>query len=448
MIMNVLTRIARTLDFFLSPDLRKLEMRDIIRLRFLVFAILAVIPIGFIPSLLFRGFASSGLIWIYQGVANAVVSIALLWAMRRSRNHRRIAMFSVLWMHGLFVLLLLGLPSLFSLIYLWLSFLIVITSLILGMRGAFYSFFGLTTLSLLNIAYQYQRDTPWMILPLDMYVEQILLGLTGSTFLTAAVTGVYEYMRDVNEQHQSRQRLIAARHAHTGAVGELVGHVAHEVNNPLAILQGSVTRLRRQLDRNQPSHEARKLLAHMQRSHERMIRVQQSLAIFASGHQHEPFVSWDIRSILKDVQLAMKPQAQAQQVWLEFHEQLVIRTLRCQPHQLVYVLCSLIQNALDACRDHSSPHIVVEVREVEDMLEIAVSDNGKGIDAPAQDRIFQPFFTTKSGGNAQGLSLSVSRGILSQHGGVIYFKSRPGATTFTCQIPRAAVSDIQPAKGA
>lgn len=446
--MKALMRMIQTLDFFLSPELRKQESRDIMRMRLLVFAILAVIPIGFVPCLLFRGADTGALVWIIQGFANLLVSIGLLGGLRRTRDYRRIATISVLWMHVLFVYSLLVFPSTFSLIYLWSSFLVVLSSLIIGMRGAFLSFGVVTALSVLTVTLRYLQGAKWMILKLDIYEEQLVLGLIGSTILTAAVTGVYEYMRDASDKHHSRQRLIAARHAHTGAVGELVGHVAHEVNNPLAILQGSVARLRRHLERNEWMHEGRKLLSNMQRSHERIIRVQQSLAIFASGHQHEPFVSQDVRSILKDVQLAMKPQALAQQVTLDFHDPGKSLLLRCQPHQLVYVLCSLIQNSLDACRDHPNPQIHVTVREVDAFLIFGVSDNGKGIDAGVQDKIFQPFFTTKSGGSAQGLSLSVSRGILARHGGEILFKSHPGATLFTCLVPRDPVASMPMAKGA
>jgi signal transduction histidine kinase len=446
--MKVFHRIASILDHFLSHELQKMESHALIRVRFLVFALLFVMPCGFIPSLLLQSWDPSGPIWIYQGFVNLLVALLLLKALRRSRTHLRIAFCAVLWLHILFLFTLLALPSLFSLVYLWISSLVVISSLIFGMRGALLSSSALTTISLATIAYRFQEGIPWVTLDFEAYVHQIFYQLAGSTLLTAAVTGVHEFMRDASESLQSRQRLIAARHAHTGAVGELVGHVAHEVNNPLAIMQGSVIRLRRQLERGEWSHEAHKLLLNMQRSHERMIRVQQSLAIFASGHQHEPFVSHELRSLLKDVQRAMKPQAQAQQVRLEFKDLSQPQPIRCQPHQLVYVLCSMIQNALDACRDHAEPHVLVEARDEGSMLVLTVSDNGKGIDPSVQDRIFQPFFTTKTGGQAQGLSLSVSRGILARHGGEIRFQSQPGATRFSCMIPRMDASDIQLARGA
>ncbi len=445
--MKFFTHIVNTLDRFLSPDLRKLEMRELIRLRFLVFTIIFVIPCSFFPSLLLKSLHPDDHFLIYQGPVNLVVSLILLWNLHSSRNHHRMRALTVLWSHVLFVFNMLAFPTIFSLIYLWSSCLIVFTGLNFGIRGALLSYFGLTTLSLLNITHQYQQNAAWQSLEFDSYVEQILLSLTGSTLFTAIVAGVYEYMRDASDRHTARQSLIAARHAHTGAVGELVGHVAHEVNNPLAILQGSVMRLRRQLEKDDRNHEARKLLAKMQRSHERIIHVQKSLAIFASGNLHEPFISHDVQSILKDVQMAMKPLAQAQQVQLDFRNVSLKQRIRCQPHQLVYVLCCLIQNALDACRDQQDPKIVTVVQDEGPLLRFSVADNGKGIDVSVQERIFQPFFTTKISGNAQGLSLSVCRGILAQHGGDIHFESQPGATTFTFQLPREAGSEIQQARG-
>ncbi|WP_176736968.1 sensor histidine kinase [Oligoflexus tunisiensis] len=444
--MKFLNSIVALLDRLLSPELRRMEMRDLFRVRFLAFAILFLIPCGFIP--LFSSQVRESTHSTALGLVNLVVCLILLGSLRRQQRYGPLAAFFVLWIHAFFIFMVAATPSLFSLVYLWSSYLIVISCFLFGLRGAFLASFGVIASSVLNILYRHHEGSPWLAMTQNEYIIQIFLQLTASTLLTAAATGVYEYLRDVSDQHQTRQRLLTARHAHTGAVGELVGHVAHEVNNPLAILQGSVTRLRRQLERNEWSHEARKLLSNMHRSHERIIRVQQSLAIFASGNQHEPFVNVDVRSILKDVQLAMKPQAQAQQVDLDFNDQAAGSTLRCQPHQLVYVLCCLIQNALDACREHANPRIVVDVQVIDALLHFSVTDNGRGIDPASQERVFQPFFTTKSGGHAQGLSLSVSRGILSRHGGEIQFSSQPGATRFTCMIPRDHLTLQRLRKGA
>jgi signal transduction histidine kinase len=444
--MKFVNSIVARIDRFLSPELRRMEMRDLFRVRFLAFAILFLIPCVFIPCLSFTGPALA--LWTSLGLINLVVSLSMLFSLRRLQRYRPLAAFSLLWMHGLFIIMLGTVPSLFAMTYVWSSFLIVFSCLYFGLRGAILSSFTVTLSSVLNIAYRYHTGSPWQTLPHSEYLSQIFLQLSAATLLTAVVIGVYEFMRDTNDQYRARQRLMAARHAHTGAVGELVGHVAHEVNNPLAILQGSVTRLRRQLELNEWSHEARKLLNNMQRSHERIIRVQKSLAVFASGNEHEPFVNVDVRSILRDVRLAMKPQAQAQQVELEISDQTADSNLRCQPHQLVYVLCCLIQNALEACRDQTNPHIVLEVQAMDTMLHFSVTDNGRGIDPSAQERIFQPFFTTKSGGVAQGLSLSVSRGILTRHGGEIQFSSQPGATRFTCVVPRDQMPPQRLRKGA
>ncbi|HYX31910.1 MAG TPA: HAMP domain-containing sensor histidine kinase [Oligoflexus sp.] len=446
--MRFLTPIVALMDRFLSPNLRKMEARDLSRVRFLVFVILFAISCNILLGVLHLAWNQRDIHWTYQVLVNVVIAVGLLWHLRRADDYRLPAALCMIWVHGILLFALWTVPGLFSVTYLWSPCFIVISSLICGRKGSFLSALSLTVISVLTSLYHYHQGTPWVTISLDEYKGQILSHLTGSMLMMAIVTGVYEFMRDVSEKQLTRQRLLTARHLHTGAVGELVGHVAHEVNNPLAILQGSVTRLRRQVERNEWTHEARKLLSNMQRSHERIIRVQKSLSVFALGNQNEPFVSSDMRTILRDVQLAMKPQAQAQQVSLTFQDHSSGDPLRCQPHQLVYVLCCLIQNALDACRDHSSPSIMVSVRDDHKILTMTVTDNGKGIDHALQERIFQPFFTTKSGGIAQGLSLSVSRGILVEHGGEIQFSSRPGATSFTCQIPKDMMAADKLRKGA
>ena len=71
--------------------------------------------------------------------------------------------------------------------------------------------------------------------------------------------------------------------------------------------------------------------------------------------------------------------------------------------------------------------VIIETREVNDEIEIRVSDNGYGIAPAIRDKIFDPFFTTKPVGKGTGLGLSISYGIVKDHGGVIDFESFPGS---------------------
>ncbi|GAA4775651.1 hypothetical protein GCM10023219_23920 [Stakelama sediminis] len=96
--------------------------------------------------------------------------------------------------------------------------------------------------------------------------------------------------------------------------------------------------------------------------------------------------------------------------------------------QLHIALWALLQNAAEACADRSSPRVVIEVRQVDRMLQIQVSDNGPGVFDDAQARIFQPFFTTKDDGSGVGLAL-VRMIALGHLGDVaLIAKDGPGAT--------------------
>jgi len=108
--------------------------------------------------------------------------------------------------------------------------------------------------------------------------------------------------------------------------------------------------------------------------------------------------------------------------------------------QLQQALLNLLLNALDAL-DESVPHerlVTVCVRLVDSrQVEVAVSDNGRGIPADNLPRIFEPFFTFKPKG--MGIGLSISRTIIESHGGQIRAENNPGGgATFRCTLPVTA----------
>ena len=107
--------------------------------------------------------------------------------------------------------------------------------------------------------------------------------------------------------------------------------------------------------------------------------------------------------------------------------------LQIDMHQMEQVLINLIKNAVEAaCKD---PSVVVATKadHPNHFFLVTVSDNGCGISPDAADSIFLPFFTTKTGGS--GIGLSLSRQIISMHGGTIKFDSSPDGSTFTITLP-------------
>lgn len=107
--------------------------------------------------------------------------------------------------------------------------------------------------------------------------------------------------------------------------------------------------------------------------------------------------------------------------------------LRIDRHQVEQVLINLIKNAVEACGENPEILISATSDHPGHIFLISVRDNGSGISPDAIDNIFVPFFTTKNGGS--GIGLSLSRQIISMHGGSIKVASEPGSTTFTIMLP-------------
>jgi two-component system, NtrC family, sensor kinase len=106
----------------------------------------------------------------------------------------------------------------------------------------------------------------------------------------------------------------------------------------------------------------------------------------------------------------------------------------CYPVKINLVVQSLVSNALDACAPGG--RVVVRTRSVGDGVAIEVADDGCGIDPAIRDRVFDPFFTTKPVGQGTGLGLSMSYGIVRDHGGLIDLTTELGhGSRFTVYLP-------------
>ncbi len=107
--------------------------------------------------------------------------------------------------------------------------------------------------------------------------------------------------------------------------------------------------------------------------------------------------------------------------------------LQLDRHQIEQVLINLIKNAVESLQENPTVIVSTKADHPNHRFMISVEDNGCGISPDAAESIFLPFFTTKSGGS--GIGLSLSRQIISMHGGSISFNSTPSSTIFTITLP-------------
>ncbi|HHP7230089.1 MAG TPA: sensor histidine kinase [Xenococcaceae cyanobacterium] len=105
----------------------------------------------------------------------------------------------------------------------------------------------------------------------------------------------------------------------------------------------------------------------------------------------------------------------------------------CYPDELIQVWTNLIQNGIQAMNGKGT--LIIKTDQEQDWLKVEITDTGCGISAETQDKIFEPFYTTKPVGEGSGLGLHISQKVMAKHQGSIEAKSQPGKTTFITWLP-------------
>lgn len=225
------------------------------------------------------------------------------------------------------------------------------------------------------------------------------------------------------------------------SLGKLSATVAHELNNPLeAILTYAkliARRLRKDaeaLPRNQQTLEEIDLIA---RETDRCGTIVKNLLLF-SRKQVGEFALASVEQIVEKAAGLVRHHCQISNVALHSRYAGPGITLMCDQNQIEQAMIALFVNAVEAMPDGGTISVAAR-QESDETVVITVADTGTGILAEDLPRIFEPFYTTKKGGNGVGLGLSVVYGIVERHGGKIEARSGPGAgTAVTLTLPRMA----------
>jgi signal transduction histidine kinase len=218
-------------------------------------------------------------------------------------------------------------------------------------------------------------------------------------------------------------------------MGSLLAGVAHELNNPLAVLSGQAQLLRETVtDDPTLSRRANKIAEASDRC-VRIVRNFLALARQRPPERTEVRIDEVVRGAIE--LLAYELRTDSIEVTVEVAEGLP--RLSGDPHQLHQVLVNLIANAQQAMRRQTQPRrLTVAARHeaASPVVRLDVTDTGPGMTRAVLDRIFEAFFTTKPAGEGTGLGLSLCRGIVEEHGGTITVDSEPGrGTSFTIELP-------------
>jgi len=216
------------------------------------------------------------------------------------------------------------------------------------------------------------------------------------------------------------------------AVGELAAGVAHEINNPLTGVLGFSERLLRK----STDETVKQGLETIHHEAQRAARVVQNLLTFARRRGPAKEHS-DISDILQRALELRGYELQTSNIEVVIDLAPSLPGVMVDPHQIQEVFLNIILNAEQVMTEaNGGGKLTIKTRQMKDCVRTSFIDDGPGIPAEDFDKVFAPFFTTRRERSGTGLGLSVCHGIVTEHGGRIYAKSKAGkGATFFVELP-------------
>jgi len=237
--------------------------------------------------------------------------------------------------------------------------------------------------------------------------------------------------REISGRKRMEQQLRQAEKL--SALGQLVAGVAHELNNPLAVVMGYAQLLSKQ---EALGDKVRKDLTKVLHESERAAKIVRNLLTFA--RPREPHLAViDVNRLVTETLETREIQVQEANVKLVRRLADDLPPTKADPDLIEQVLANLVTNAIQALENQPDQRILeVGTERRGDKIRIFVTDTGPGIPPQIADKIFDPFFTTKGPGKGTGLGLSICYSIMEEHKGRIWVESQVGkGSRFLMELP-------------
>lgn len=244
---------------------------------------------------------------------------------------------------------------------------------------------------------------------------------------------------DITELKNVQRSLI--KQSKMASLGEMAAEIAHEINNPLMIIQGKSQILLGKIhSKNASLDTCRKDLEQIESNCVRIDKIIKSLKSVTRKADQDPFESVSLISLIEEafeisfVRFSKKKL----KLTISWDEQVAVDSpVSARPSEIVQVLVNLLNNSYDAIHGQPNGWAQIHVTTKKKFHLIEITDSGPEIPPEIARKMMEPFFTTKSSGKGTGLGLSVSSQIITNHGGELNFEPSRPHTCFIFTLPKA-----------
>jgi PAS domain S-box-containing protein len=241
---------------------------------------------------------------------------------------------------------------------------------------------------------------------------------------------------DITERKRMEAQLAST--ARLSALGMMAGGVAHEINNPLAIIHASASDLldTAKEEGHVPVEVLVRTATRIRQTADRIARIVKSMRLIARDGSQDQFLPVPVSKIVEQTLEVCQAKFKDQSVTLRLPALDPDLRIACREVQISQVLLNLLTNAFDAVADQPGEKWVrMNVERNDESVVLSVVDSGPGVAPELKGRIMEPFFTTKEVGKGTGLGLSLSRTIAEEHGGRLEVTEDHGHTCFSLTLP-------------
>ncbi len=242
-------------------------------------------------------------------------------------------------------------------------------------------------------------------------------------------------IKSENKRREAEQQAQLLNSSRLATLGEFSSGIAHEINNPLAIIYGKSELLLSKIEKKSANESEIIIgLEKIKLNADRITKIMRGLKTFARDGKNDPCVTISLKDLFSETFSMAKERLSLKNIKFEIKDFDDVKIF-CRPNQISQVLLNLLNNSIDAIESQALPWISIEVHCNQE-IQILFTDSGSGITEDIALNMMNSFYTTKDFGKGTGLGLSISEAIMKEHQGSLVYNRGSANTQFILQLPK------------